>query len=910
MLADAAAPVIVTRDRLAAALPPHGAHVLSLDSGWPEQENGRDLPTVGPDHLSYVIYTSGSTGRPKGVALPHRTLANLIAWQIGASAAPAGRTLQFASPSFDVSVQEVFATWAAGATLVLVPEEVRSDAEALLLCLREARVERLFLPFVALQQLAEAAVGEDKGLSLREVVTAGEQLQITSEVRALFSRLPGCVLRNQYGPSETHVVTEASLWPGAVEEWPALPPIGRPIVATAVHLLDPRGAPVPVGVPGEVHLGGAGLARGYLGRPELTAERFVPDLWGRGARLYRTGDLARRSSDGEIEFLGRIDHQVKIRGFRVELGEIEAALATHPAVREAVVVARGQGAAKRLVACVLPAEGVQELREPLRAHLRERLPDYMVPAAFVSVERFPLTPSGKVDRRHLALSGPEPQETTGADAAPRTPVEEVLAGIFAEVLGLSFVGARDGFFDLGGHSLLATRVISRVRTAFGVELPLRALFESPTVEGLAQTVEAALRSGMAPVPPIVPVGREVDLPLSFSQERLWFLEELAPGTGAYHIPLFLRLSGRLDPGRMEESLGEVVRRHEALRTAFPSRGGRPVQSVTSWPGPRLSSVDLSSLATVPRLATAARLAREEAVRPFDLEQGPLLRATLLRLGHEEHDLLVTVHHIVADGWSLGVLGRELSTLYAAACTGGSTSPLPPLPVQYPDYSVWQRQWLAGEVLEAQLDWWREQLTGAPATLDLPTDRPRPPVPSFRGAVEPFALPEDLARGLRALARGEGATLFMVLLTGFASLLHRYSGQDDVVIGSPLANRGRREIEGLIGLFLNTLPLRIRLHGEPSLRELLGRVREMALEVYARQEAPFEKLVEALVPGRDLSRSPVFQVMLVLQEPGEGLRLPGLELHVSGSARRHRQARPAPRSPRDWSCDHRRRRVEH
>ncbi len=875
MLADAVAPVIVTRDRLAAALPAHGAHVLSLDGGWPGEGSGV-LPTVGPDHLSYIIYTSGSTGRPKGVALPHRTLANLIAWQLNASAVPAGRTLQFASPSFDVSVQEVFATWSAGGTLVLVPEEIRSDAEALLHRLREARVERLFLPFVALQQLAEVAASDRGELFLREVVTAGEQLQITPEVRALFSRLPGCVLRNQYGPSETHVVTEASLW-GEVEQWPALPPVGRPIAATAVHLLDPRGVPVPIGVPGEVHLGGAGLARGYLGRPELTAERFVPDPWGRGARLYRTGDLARLRPDGEIEFLGRADHQVKIRGFRVELGEIEAALAAHPAVREAVVVARGQGAAKRLVACVLPAEGVQELREPLRAHLRERLPDYMVPASFVAVERFPLTPSGKVDRRALALGGPEPREETASASSPRTPVEEVLAGIFAEVLGLSSVSVRDGFFDLGGHSLLATRVVSRVRAAFGIELPLRSLFETPSVEGLARAVEISLRSGAASAPPIVPVGRDGDLPLSFAQQRLWFLDQMEPGSPAYNMPAALRLSGSLDRAALEGALAEVVARHEVLRTSFPQAGGRPVQRIAAATGWPLPLADLTGLPEGEREAEAHRLAGEEARRPFDLARGPLVRGALVRLAGTEHLLLLNLHHIVSDAWSIGVLIRELAALYPALAAGHPAL-LPPLPVQYADFACWQRGWLQDERLAALLGWWREHLAEASAVLALPTDRPRPAVRSGRGSLQPVHLSADLAGSLAVFGRAEGATLFMVLLAAWNALLSRITGQEDLVVGTPIANRQRSEIEGLIGFFVNTLALRTRLSPGDGFRDLTARARGTALAAYAHQDLPFERLVEELAPERHLAQTPLVQVMLAFQNTPVGtLEMPGLAL---------------------------------
>ena len=888
MLADAAARVIVTRDRLAAALPPHGARVLSLDGGWPEEGNGGDLPAVGPEHLGYVIYTSGSTGRPKGVALPHRTLANLIAWQTAASAAPAGRTLQFASPSFDVSLQEVTATWAAGGTLVLVPDEIRSDAVALLRHLVKTRVERLFLPFVALQQLAEAAAGSPPELALREIVTAGEQLQITPEVRALFSRLPGCVLRNQYGPSETHVVTEASLLPGAVEEWPALPPIGRPIAATAVHLLDPRGLPVPVGVPGEACLGGAGLARGYLGRPDLTAERFVPDPWGRGARLYRTGDLARRRPTGEIEFLGRIDHQVKVRGFRVELGEIEAALAAHPAVREAVVVAQGDGAGRRLAAFIVPAGGERGLREPLRAHLRDRLPEYMVPAVFVEVDGFPLTPSGKVDRRALAAGGPAPGEATAAGEAPRNPFEELLAGIWTEVLGLERVGAADHFFDLGGHSLLATRVMSRLRAAFDIEMPLRELFQAPVLADLAARVEEALRASAGrlapPLLPAAPAVRERPLPLSFAQQRLWFIDQLEPGSPLYNIPVALRAEGPLDAGVLARSLGEIVRRHEALRTVFATLEGTPAQVIQPATPFVLPVVDLSALPQSRRETVALLLAGDEAALPFDLARGPLMRCLLLRLTQEDHVAALTLHHIVSDGWSMTIMVREVTTFYAALAAG-RPSPLPELPVQYADFSVWQRSWLHGEILEDEISFWRRQLAGLPPLLNLPTDRPRPAVQSYRGASRPVRLPAGLTRPLQALGRREGATLFMVLLAAFQALLARTSGQDDLAVGSPVAGRNRLEIEGLIGFFVNTLVLRADLKSPSAFRDLLGQVRETALAAHTHQDVPFEKLVQELSPERSLAHSPLFQVMLVLQNtPAETLEVQGLRLRPAGGAR--------------------------
>ncbi len=891
MLSDAAAPVIVTRDGLVEAQPVQGVRLLSLDDFWegdrPREERRGDLPVVDLNHLSYIIYTSGSTGQPKGVALPHRTLANLIAWQITASAVPAGRTLQFASPSFDVSLQETLATWAAGGTLVLLSEDDRRDAEAVLRRLRGARVERLFLPFVALQQIAEAAARADALPPLREVVTAGEQLQMTPEVRAFFSRLPGCVLRNQYGPSETHVVTESSLWNephGEVEEWPALPSIGRPIAGTEVHLLDFRGELVPIGAPGEIYLGGRGLARGYLGRPDLTAARFLPDPWGsQGDRLYRTGDLARRSRSGEIEFLGRIDHQVKIRGFRVEPGEIEAALAEHPSVRQAVIAVRedlpgGRG----LVAFVVPdGEPVPAVAE-LRQLLRERLPEFMVPGHLAFLDRLPVTPSGKVDRRALSKLRVFPEMPNHADraestpAASRSPVEELLAGIFAELLQAERVAPGESFFDLGGHSLLATQLVSRLRLVFGVELPVRAVFEAPTVASLATAVERALRKGEAArLPPLVRIAREGPLPLSFAQQRLWLVDQLQPGSAAYNIPVALRLAGRLDPRALAAALSEVVWRHEALRTVFElGPGGEPVQRIQPSAPVPLPVIDLRGLSSPG--AESMRLARQEASRPFDLTAGPVLRAALVLSGELEQVLLLTVHHLVSDGWSTGVLIQELATLYPVLARG-EASPLPELSVQYADFAVWQRRWLTGEVMAAELAYWRERLAGAPQALELPMDRPRPAVQTFRGRTLFLSLPTPL-ESLHELARRRRATLFMVLLASVQTLLARLASQSDISVGTPVSGRNHAQTEGLIGFFVNTLVMRSDLADEPAFGALLERVRETALEAYAHQDLPFEKLVEEVAPERDLGRTPLFQVMLVLQNAAfDGLELPDLRL---------------------------------
>ncbi|HYG64842.1 MAG TPA: amino acid adenylation domain-containing protein, partial [Thermoanaerobaculia bacterium] len=619
--------------------------------------------------------------------------------------------------------------------------------------------------------------------------------------------------------------------------------------------------PAPVGVAGELLIGGVGLAQGYLGRPELTAERFVPDpfaaLWSEpGARVYRTGDLARHLAGGEIEFLGRIDFQVKIRGFRIELGEIEAALLAHPGVREAVVLVReDRPGDPYLVAYVV---GSFLGAEELRAYLQERLPEAMVPPAFVMLDALPLNPNGKLDRRALEKIVPSREERAGIDeyAAPRTPSEEILAGIFAEVLGQERVGIHDGFFELGGHSLLATQVVSRVRQAFGVELAIRELFEAPMVARLAERIER-IGTSTIEAPPIVPVPRGRDLPPSSAQQRLWFVDRLKPGSSAYNVPLAVRLTGTLDAAALGHALRGMARRHEVLRTTFAERDGHPVQVIAPVPRLSLEIVDLSGLPEAEREDELTWQATTEALRPFDLAAGPLVRATLLRLGEEEHALLVTMHHIVTDGWSMGLFLRELTALY-----GGRE--LPELPVQYADFAVWQRSWLSGEVLESQLSYWRGHLAGAPARLTLPTDRPRPAVTTNHGATRPVVLPSSLSQELSALARRQGATPYMVLLAGFAALLGRYSGQRDVVVGSPIAGRNRREIEGLIGLFVNALALRVELADDLGFAGLLRQVRRTALEGFSHQDIPFERLVEELVSERDLGHSPLFQVTLAVQ----------------------------------------------
>ncbi len=687
----------------------------------------------------------------------------------------------------------------------------------------------------------------------------------------------GAELHNLYGPTEAAV--DVTSWACRRGERPARVPIGRPIANTQVYVLDGHLQPVPVGVTGELYLGGVPLARGYLNRPELTAEKFVPDPFGgAGGRLYRTGDVVRYLADGTLEFLGRDDHQVKIRGVRIELGEMEAVLSRHPEVGMCVVVARqdgGQG--KRLVAYVAPKEGgAKPTVKALTDFLKEQVVAAMVPSAFVVMEALPLSHNGKVDRK--ALPAPEYGKLEGSEyVEPRTPMEQRLASIWKDVLGAQRVGVHDNFFDLGGHSLMAIQVISRVREAVRVELPVRALFEEPTVAGLAARMEAlAVAGGTSSLPPVTPMPRDALAPLSYAQQRLWVLDQLEPGSALYNVPGALRLSGRLDVAALERSLGEIVARHEVLRTTFEQEEGLPVQRIGEPVLLPLAVVDLSALEPGARATEVQRLGGEEARRPFELSKGPLVRAQLLKLEPTEHVLLLTMHHIVSDGWSVGVFFKELGTLYTAF-SAGQPSPLGALKVQYVDYTLWQRQWLQGEVLDKHLEYWKQQLAGVDP-LDLKTDRPRGPMQSARGERYVFRLPRELTGELKALSRKQGATLFMTLLTGFNALLARYTRQQDIVVGTSVANRGRAEIEELIGFFVNTLALRTQVGGNPRFSELLERVRKATLDAYTHQEAPFDRVVEAVQPERDLTRTPLFQVVFELQNaPAARLELGGLTL---------------------------------
>jgi amino acid adenylation domain-containing protein len=897
-LEDANATVLLTVREMVARVDPGSIRIVCLDEKspgsdrrgaevWaaaapPARANGS--PPGWPDSLAYILYTSGSTGRPKGVAMPHRGLVNLLHWhREQPPESPPYGTLQFAPFTFDVSFQELFFTWYTGGTVVLIPEASRRDPSLTWDLIGEHAAQRLFVPFIALQGLSEAARDRPPPIApLREIVTAGEQLQMTSAVKNLLGAQSGCRLQNQYGPTESHVVTAFEL-PGSREDLPLLPPIGRPIANTQIYVLDRLLNPVGIGVSGHLHVGGISLARGYQNRPEWTAERFIPDPYGDrpGSRLYRTGDSARWQADGHLQFLGRIDHQAKVRGYRIEPGEVEALLAAHPEVRQAVVLVHkddGAVAGTSLIAyLVARSNGEREetntgdLTSRLREHLRSWLPDYMVPGRFVVLDSLPWTSSGKIDRRALPAPERARPELERAYVPPESSLERSLARIWSEVLRVEPVGLQDDFFELGGHSLLATQIVSRVRSELRADLPLRLIFEHPTIGALARAMEESAQ-GLQFVP-IEPAPRDRRLPLSFAQQRLWFLDQLVPGHAFYNLPAAVRLRGALSVDALRSTFQEIVRRHESLRTTFAVFDGVGYQTIAPAPRVKVPLADLADLDAIRRESELMRLSAAEAARPFDLSTGPLLRLTLLRLSREEHAVLLTMHHIVADGWSMGVLVRELTALYASF-SRGAPSPLEELPIQYADFAHWQREWLKGERMDRELGYWTNQLAGLP-TLQMPTDRPRPPVPSFRGNRTTFRWSQELTRSLRALSRRESCTLFMALMAGFQSVLRTYSRQDDIVVGTDAANRNRKETEGLIGFFVNELVIRTDLGGNPAFRQLLRRVRETTLAAFAHQDMPFEKLVEALNPRRDRSRMPLFQVKLVLQNvPLPTIQVPG------------------------------------
>jgi amino acid adenylation domain-containing protein len=875
IMEDAAARLLLTERKLRELLPPTSAHVIELDAeadslARESTENPR-VPVV-PSNLAYVIYTSGSTGRPKGVAIEHHSASTLLDWSrtVFTPEQLAG-TLVATSICFDLSVFEIFVPLSCGGRLVV--------AENALQLPRLKAAGEVTLVNTVPSAMTELVRSGAIPASVRTVNLAGEPLT-NQLVQSLYEQQHIQAVYNLYGPSEdTTYSTCALASKGATTE----PTIGRPVANTEAYVLDTYLQPVATRVAGELFVGGDGVARGYLNRPGLTAERFVPHPFSAeaGARLYRTGDLVRRRPDGELEYLGRRDQQVKLRGFRIELGEIEAVLRAHPSIKDVLVMVREADGDKRIAAYVVAVGEGAPGAAGWREYLKERLPYYMVPSAFVELERLPLLPNGKVDRHALPAPRAEAEAGEGTvGGAARTPVEEILLGICADLLRIRHLSLTDNFFETGGHSLLATQLLSRIKESFSVDLPLRNVFEYPTMGQLAAVVESRIGSGVSESqPPLVPARRDGLLPLSYAQQRLWLTQQLEPSSAAYNVAAAVRLEGALSRHALEQMLNEIVRRHEVTRTRFASRDGSAIQIIAERLQLRLSQADLSALDEEARGRAAYELMLAEAGRPFDLERDVLLRMKLLRLGEREHVVLLTMHHIISDGWSINILMEEMSSLYEAFA-GGRPSPLDELPVQYMDYAVWQRQLLEGELLESHLAYWKKQLHESPTLLKLPSDHPRPAVRSGRGRQESFALPAGLSAALEALCAREGATLFMTLLAVFETLLYRYGGQTDIVLGTNIANRRSTQTEKLVGFFVNMLVLRTDLSGNPTFRELLGRVREVTLDAYTHQDLPFEKLVQELRPERSLSHAMLFQAVFSLQNAGrETLRFSGLTLNL-------------------------------
>ena len=892
MLDDAQVSILLTTSLLQEVIPSFPGEVICLDTesaiiGSHKTDNL--MCETRPGNLVYVIYTSGSTGHPKGTLIEHKSVVRLVKETNYVELGPEEVFLQFAPVSFDASTFELWGSLLNGSKLVIFPAG-HFDLKVLAQFIQDNKITTLWLTSSLFSQMVDNHL--DSLTGVRQLLTGGEALSLP-HVNKMLDHLSDGRLINGYGPTENttftccHVMSRESNLDSTV-------PIGRPISNTTVYILDEFMNLSPIGVPGELYIGGDGLARGYLNQKALTAEKFVPnpftnklsDKGGKEEVLYRTGDWVRYRNDGSIEFFGRIDHQLKIRGYRVEPGEIETVLIQQEAVHSAVVIVREDEPGNKFLAAYVVLDGTtdlvkknqdSELISILREEIRHQLPEYMVPSVFVVVDEFPLNANGKLDRHALPIPGDERINLGVEYIAPRSEYEQQLAQIWAEILKLEKVGIHDNFFDIGGHSLMATQVISRIREQLNVDMPLSRMFSFPTVADFTPQLEDLIQQTKeAESLKIKRVSRQSGLKLSFAQERLWFLDQLEPGNPAYIIPMALRLKGQLRESALINSLNAIVRRHEALRTRFVNGQSEPVQVIDEGVKLELQKIDLSDQSSDIRQHKLATYLQTEAIKPFELSTDLLIRGSLLRLGDKEHVLVLTMHHIISDGWSLGVLFRELGTCYAAY-SNDQLPELSELAIQYADFSAWQRDWLSGTQLDKQLSYWKKQLDGL-QTLSLPVDYPRPPMQSYTGSHQMLSMSSELTEQLKTLSQQSGVTLFMTLLAAYSVMLHRYSGQDDVVIGSPIANRNRSELEGLIAFFVNMLVMRIDSSGNPGFKTLLKRVSSTVLGAFEHQDIPFEKLVEVLQVERDPSRNPLFQVHFALQNaPMEVLELKDLTL---------------------------------
>ncbi|MFC4562165.1 amino acid adenylation domain-containing protein [Nocardiopsis mangrovi] len=883
ILADTGLTHIVTDEGSASALAGFGGGLVFVDRPGDFAPQSADPPVTGADasSLAYVIYTSGSTGVPKGILMPHLPIVNLVAWQKTVMAAtPATRTAQFAALGFDISLQEVFSALLHGESVYLPQDDIRRDAAAFARWIADHGVHQVFLPNVMVQALSEEVDRTGAALpELRHLSQAGERISLDAPLRRLVDRHPALRVHNHYGPSEAHVIT-AYTFPRRTGDWPHSAPVGRPVANTLLYVVDENLEPVPTGVPGELCVAGAGLSRGYLGRPELTDQLFVPNPFAAGTRMYRTGDLVRWRWDGNLEFLGRIDDQVKVRGFRIEPGEVQAVLERHDLVRQAVVVAVDDAAGvKRLVSYLTVHPGARanghDLVGDLRAHVGAGLPEYMVPSAFVVLDALPLTAGGKVDRALL----PAPQLRGALDidyVAPLSPEEVRMCEIFTDLLGAENVGAEDDFFALGGHSLIAARIIARINAEFGLELPLRAVFDNRTPKTIGELVarESAARRRTAPV--LAPIGHDGPVPVSLSQENLLVAGCDPAVESTYTVPpLVLRLRGELDADVLRRSFALLVERHSAVRTTFEVRDGRVVQRVRGADGFAVEQVDLVGLPEAEREARARELVSAEVSRAFDLARGPLLRVKLFRLREDEHVLSVVQHHITSDGWSQALLVREVAAIYSALLTGAEPA-VPSLPVQYRDYASWERSTMSGGALDRQRTYWASQIERM-RPLRLPADRPRTAGSARRGQMLTWHVPAEVVRAAQELGGRIGASLYMTMLTAFAVVLRERTGVDDICVGTPVANRGRVEVEHLIGSFAKVIAVRAELHGDLAFEEAVALVRDGVLDGSTHQDLPLFVAMKELDPGRDLAAEPALPVLFQLVDtPHTALALPRVE----------------------------------
>jgi amino acid adenylation domain-containing protein len=880
MIEDAKPSVIVTKSDLSKVVPSQSSQIVLLDRDWPTiaEQSRENLSTQPlPADLAYVIYTSGSTGQPKGVMIEHGNLSNyLLALNREIEIRSDDVYLHLASIAFSSSRRQLMLPLSQGACVWIAGSEERKDPLALFETIKRAGVTVMdAVPSfwrnctTILSEMDAGARGTLLDNNVRLMLSASEPLpaDIPRAWASDFKHPARHV--HMFGQTETAGIVCINTISVDVDSTPDRMPIGTPIANTEILVLDEEMKPCAAGVSGELFIGGAGVGRGYLNRPDLTAEKFVSHPFDPAARLYRTGDWARLRDDGRLEFAGRRDQQIKLRGFRVELGEVEAALAKHPLIREAVVIARDDANKKLVAYFVARASEESPNTSKLREFVGRLLPDYAVPSAFVQMDAFPLSANGKVNRFALAQTELPKLPLSSEYRAPQTKIEIELARLWSALLRIDQIGSDDNFFELGGNSLLAGQAIVRVRQTFKINAPVTWLFESPTIAALATRIELAVATGeVSTAPALVRVSREQPLPLSFSQQSLWFLDQLEPESYAYNLAYATEINGPLVTDALRKALNAIVERHEVLRTRFVSVDGSPLQ-IVDLPGEadwRL--IDLEDLPAKERAREAGQLIEEETRRPFDLAKGSLLRANLFRIGADNHVMLLTMHHIVSDGWSAGILARELSEFYRAFAASEEAL-LPELPVQYADFAVWQRERFANGELDSQLDYWKRQLADAPPVLNLPTDYPRTANQSYRGAKETRRLPAELLEGLKRFGRSHDATLFMILLAAFDLLLAIYSGQSDIVVGSPIAGRDQVDTEPLIGFFVNTLALRSVISPHQTVKGLIDSVRTTALSAYDNQHVPFEKLVE-LQPNRSLEYNPLFQVMFVLQN-GKGFR---------------------------------------